>query len=41
MLKYEVKGTDLAIQVPVLNGDQLPCQYAYSFKITGAELMPE
>lgn len=40
-LKYEVKGKDLIIQVPVLNGDQIPCLYAYSFKITGAELLPE
>ena len=40
-LKYRVDGPDLVIPLPVLNGDQLPCQYAYSFKITGAELTPE
>ena len=40
-LKTEVNGTDLMIQVPALSGDQVPCLYAYSFKITGAELLAE
>ncbi|QEH37742.1 Alpha-L-fucosidase [Aquisphaera giovannonii] len=40
-LKHEVKGKDLAIEVPDLNGDQLPCSHAYVFKITGATLPPE
>ena len=40
-LKFEAKGSDLVIQVPVLNGDQIPCRHAYSFKIAGAELLPE
>lgn len=33
--KSEANGIDLVIQVPPLNGDQLPCLYAYSFKNTG------
>jgi alpha-L-fucosidase len=41
VLKHQVKGTELTVDLPVLNGDQLPCQYAYAFKITGAELLPE
>lgn len=41
VLKYSVNGNDLAVELPVLNGDQLPCQYAYAFKIAGAELLPE
>ncbi len=40
-LKYEVKDRNLVIHVPVLNVDQVPCQYAYTFKITGAEFLPE
>ena len=38
---HEVKGADLIIHLPVLTGDQIPCQHAYSFKIEGARLDPE
>lgn len=38
-LKYTVKGNNIEIQVPWLSGDKLPCLYAYSFKITNAELI--
>ena len=40
-LKHSVNNTDLTVTLPVLNGDQLPCLYAYTFKITGAEMLPE
>ena len=35
------EDSDLVIEIPPLNGDQLPCQYAFSFKIVGGELLPE
>jgi alpha-L-fucosidase len=37
-LDHEVKGSDLIIHLPNLNGDQLPCQYAYTIKIQSGEL---
>lgn len=40
-LKHKVKGRNLVIQTPRLNGDQLPCVHAYAFKLPGAELLPE
>ncbi|WP_299535584.1 alpha-L-fucosidase [Ulvibacterium sp.] len=33
-LTYTVKGKDLVIQVPVLSHEEIPCQYAWSFKIS-------
>jgi len=41
VIKHTVRGDDLVLEMPSLDGDQLPCLYAYSFKITGAELLPE
>ena len=40
-LAHEVKGTDLIIHLPVLTGDQIPCQHAYAFKMTGVNLEPD
>jgi alpha-L-fucosidase len=40
-LKSETSGRDLMVEVPHLTGDQMPCRYAYTFKIAGAELLPE
>ncbi len=40
-LKHETRGKDVVIQMPALNGDQLPCEYAYTLKLPGAELLPE
>jgi len=40
-LKYDVKENSMTIETPKLNPDQVPCRYAYVFKITGAELLPE
>jgi alpha-L-fucosidase len=40
-LKYRIRGKNLEIQTPALDVDHVPCLYAYAFKITGAELLPE
>lgn len=40
-LESRVEGKDLVITVPRLQPNELPCLYAYSFKIPGAELLPE
>lgn len=40
-LKYKVDGVNIEIEVPCLSGDRLPCQHAYTFKITKALLLPE
>lgn len=40
-LQRWIRGSTLEIEVPLLTADQLPCQHAFTFKITGAELLPE
>jgi len=35
------EGSGLAVDLPVLTADQLPCLYAYTFKIEGGELTAE
>jgi alpha-L-fucosidase len=40
-LKTVIEGEDLVIIVPRLQPDELPCRYAYAFKIAGGELLPE
>ena len=40
-LKCTVQGKDLVIDVPRVEPDQLPCRYAYTFKIRGAQFLPE
>lgn len=40
-LKYKTKGKDLVIEVPALMPDKLPCLHAYTFKLAGAEWLPE
>ncbi len=40
-LRHKMKGKDLVIEVPSLTPDKLPCQDAWTFKIPGAELLPE
>jgi alpha-L-fucosidase len=37
-LRYRAQGTSLEIELPSLNGDQLPCRYAYTIKLPGATL---
>ena len=34
-LKWKQQGKSLVITTPALTVDQLPCQYAYTFKVTG------
>jgi alpha-L-fucosidase len=41
MLKSSVTGTTLTITTPDLGPDAAPCRHAYTFKIAGAELVPE
>ena len=36
-LKWETDGGKLKIQVPVLSVDEIPCRYAYVFKLSGVE----
>jgi alpha-L-fucosidase len=40
-LNYAVNGTEVILEMPWLTGDKLPCKYAYTIKIPGAELLPE
>jgi len=39
-LSYTTQGSTLIISVPPLNPGNAPCQYAYAFRIAGAELVP-
>ena len=36
-LKWRNKGKDLEIEVPILTASELPCQYAWTFKLSGIE----
>jgi hypothetical protein len=38
-LKTEIRGDDLLIHVPRIEPDQVPCLYAYTFKIPGAQFV--
>jgi alpha-L-fucosidase len=40
-LRCTRKGNTLRITMPSLNPDQAPCRYAFTLKITDAELLPE
>ena len=40
-LKARVEGQDLLIEMPELNPDRMPCRYAFTFKIPGAEATAE
>jgi len=40
-IQFSINGDDLVIITPTLNSDELPCSYAFTFKITQAELLPE
>jgi alpha-L-fucosidase len=40
-LESKTDGAALTIEVPPLNPEQAPCRHAYTFKITGAEVLPE
>ncbi|HPS00330.1 MAG TPA: alpha-L-fucosidase C-terminal domain-containing protein [Candidatus Sumerlaeota bacterium] len=36
-MKWETKGDNLVIQVPLLTVDEVPCRDAFAFKITNVE----
>jgi len=36
-IRWDRSGSDLTIQVPALSVDDVPCRYAYVFKITGVK----
>ena len=36
-LAWKQQGKDLVITTPALTVDQLPCRYAYAFKIAGVK----
>ncbi len=38
-LKYRVAGNNVEITLPALNPDSAPCQYAYTLKIAGGEII--
>jgi alpha-L-fucosidase len=40
VLKKSIRGNTLTINTPELAPDAAPCHYAYTFKITGAEVLP-
>ncbi len=40
-LPARLEGETLTIELPQLDSESLPCRYAYAFKITGAEVLPE
>jgi alpha-L-fucosidase len=39
-LEYRMKSSNLEIELPNLNPEQLPCRYAYVFRIPRAKLLP-
>jgi alpha-L-fucosidase len=39
-LKRTIRGNTITITTPDLSPDAAPCQHAFTFKITGAELLP-
>lgn len=40
-LPFSAEGDTLTITVPQLSVDEVPCQYAWSFKVTKSEILPE
>jgi hypothetical protein len=36
-LKWKQQGANLVIETPKLTVDQLPCKYAYTFRIAGVK----
>jgi alpha-L-fucosidase len=40
-LEYSISGNNLTIQTPRFAPDEAPSRYAFAFKITGAEVLPE
>jgi alpha-L-fucosidase len=40
-LKATANGSEITVEMPDLDPSQAPCEYAYTLKIEGAELLPE
>jgi alpha-L-fucosidase len=40
-LEKSIHGNTLTITTPSLGPDEAPCRYAYAFKISGAEILPD
>jgi alpha-L-fucosidase len=40
-LEFTASGNTVTIRVPGLTVETVPCQHAYAFKVTDAELMPD
>jgi len=40
-IKRKIKGRNLEIELPNLSDEERPCRDAFTFKIPGAELLPE
>jgi alpha-L-fucosidase len=40
-LRHRTDGNTLTLELPALGPDEAPCRYAYTFKITGAKVLPE
>ena len=40
-LSYRVLGDNVEITLPALGPDAAPCHYAYTFKLSGGEVLPE
>jgi len=36
-LKWKQQGANVVIEVPVLTASEVPCQYAWTFKLSGFE----
>lgn len=39
-IPFKAEGRDLILELPALNSDELPCRDAFTFRLTGAELLP-
>ena len=39
VLRHRTDGNTLTLELPALGPDEAPCRYAYTFKITGAQVI--
>jgi hypothetical protein len=40
-LNVDIQGKNVVVTAPAIQPEELPCQYAYTLKIPGAEFIPE
>ncbi|MCX8155589.1 MAG: hypothetical protein N3J91_03925 [Verrucomicrobiae bacterium] len=40
VLSHRLENGRLVVDLPALGPDEAPCQHAFAFKITGAEMIP-